>query len=285
MSERNSCPACFTNDVLHCFVKDGYDIWRCKECRTMFVHDVPDAEVIAKIYASDNYYEISTDLVDRIKEESRRRLKILINYKSTGSFFDIGCARGVLLDEARLFGFDTYGIELSSENVKICVDNNHHVIHGYLEDYLPRTPADGFDIITCLDVIEHVEEPIDFLLTATSMLKEDGIMVVTTPNYSGVVARILKKRDPYMTPPEHLNYFTFQGMYSLFKKSNLTVKKELTFGYLVDSELDHVVSKYAPALLSPFEPIIKPLIPLGLRVLNTMNAGVEQEFYLSRKDK
>jgi len=285
MNERNSCPACFTDSVSHCFIKDGHDIWRCKECGTMFVHDVPDAEEIAKIYASDTYYEIPTDSVNRIQEESQRRLKTLKSYKSTGSFFDIGCARGLLLDEARLVGFDTYGIELSHENVKICANNNHHVIHGYLEDYLSNAPADGFDVITCLDVIEHVEDPISFLLAATSMLKDDGIMVVTTPNYSGVVAKILKDRDPYMTPPEHLNYFTFQGMYSLFQKSNLIVKKELTFGYLVDSELDQVISKYAPVFLSPVEPIIKPLIPFGMRVLNTIKAGIEQEFYLSRKNK
>jgi hypothetical protein len=118
---------------------------------------------------------------------------------------------------------------------------------------------------------------------AKSILKEDGVMVVTTPNYSGVVAKILKNRDPYMTPPEHLNYFTFKGMHSLFQKSNLDVKKELTFGYLVESELDHVVSKYAPAFLSHMEPIIKPLIPFGMRALNSIKAGIEQEFYLSRK--
>lgn len=285
MNERNSCPACFADNVSHCFIKNGYDIWRCKECRTMFVHDVPDTGELTKIYASDNYYEMPIDSVRRIQKESQRRLMIIKNYKSRGTFFDIGCARGLLLDEARLVGFDTYGIELSHENVKICVDNNHHVIHGYLENILSSAPADGFDVITCLDVIEHVEDPISFLLTASSMLKEDGIMVVTTPNYSGIVASMLKNRDPYMTPPEHLNYFTFQGMYSLFKRSNLIVEKTLTFGHLVESELDRVVSKYAPAFLSPIEPIIKASIPFGMRALNAIKAGVEQEFYLSRTGK
>lgn len=283
MSCRNLCPACFADRVFCCFVKNGYNILRCKECGTMFVSAALDDDALSEIYSSADYYELPISSVLRIRKENKRRLRIIKKYKPRGLLLDIGCARGLLLDEAKEIGFETCGIELSPENVKICVENGHDVFKGYLGDYLPMAPNGGFDIITCLDVIEHVSDPLAFMLMATSMLKKDGVMVVTTPNYSGVVARILKSRDPYMTPPEHLNYFTSKGMCSLFHESNLTVDKKITFGRLVESELDRVVSKYAPDFLLPVEPFVKLLVPFGMRVLNFLKVGLEQEFYLFKK--
>jgi len=282
MSDRFLCPACTFDKISYSYVKEGYDVWRCEGCGTMFVHDVPDAMDLEKIYAAADYYEMKIDSERRIQKENIRRLKIIKKYKIGGSFFDIGCARGLLLDEAKSAGYDTFGIELSRENVKLCEDKNHKVIHGYLDSCQSIVPTGGFDVITCLDVIEHVEEPIDFLRTAASMLNEYGIMVVSTPNYSGLVARILKMKDPYMTPPEHLNYFTHEGMSNIFQKNCLLIKKKVTFGYLVESELGRVFSKYGSAFLAPVEPFVKPLIPFVMHGLNAINMGLEQEFYLSK---
>lgn len=282
MRARNKCPACSVELTSNCYDKDGYDIWKCKECGTMFVYDVPDASELTKIYASESYYEIPYAHVLRIEKENQRRLKIIKKFKSKGKILDIGCAKGLLLDKFIGSGFDTYGIELSSKNVKICLENKHNVFHGYLDDYITRAPEGGFDVITCLDVIEHVDDPDTFLMAAVSMLNEDGVIVVSTPNYSGLVAKLLKNRDPFMTPPEHLNYFTLLGMCKLFKKNKLNINKRVTFGYLVEDELNRVISKYAPSYFRYLESFIRPVIPFGMRLLNVFKIGVEQEFYLKK---
>ena len=282
MRKRNKCPACSIECASHCFDKDGYDIWKCKKCGTMFVYDMPDAFELAKIYASESYYEMPDEHVYRIDKENHRRLKIIKKYKSKGKILDIGCAKGLLLDKFIGSGFDTYGIELSSENVKICLGNKHNVYHGYLEDYVASAPEGGFDVITCLDVIEHVADPNIFLMTAASLLNADGVIVVSTPNYSGLVAKVLKNRDPFMTPPEHLNYFTLSGMSKLFKSNKLKIDKRVTFGYLVKDELNRAISKYAPSYFRYIEALIRPVIPFGMQLLNIFKIGVEQEFYLKK---
>lgn len=251
----------------------------------MFVRTVPDSRELAEIYSSNDYYVLPRGSINRIKIEAKRRLGILTKYISKGSYFDIGCAKGWQLDEARTYGFDTSGIDLSCENVRFCREKDHKVMHGYLEDFVDNVHNECFEAISCLDVIEHVEDPIRFLSTATSILSKDGVMVVSTPNYSGVVARMLGHRDPYMIPPEHLNFFTGRGMRNLFKQVGLKQLRSITFGTLTRSERGRVISKYFPRFLTHFEPAINPLIPLGVRLLNILRMGMEQEFYLVRGDR
>jgi SAM-dependent methyltransferase len=47
-----------------------------------------------------------------------------------------------------------------------------------------------FDLITCLEVIEHVENPRHLLREARSLLKSGGLLIVTTPNFQSVVGRL-----------------------------------------------------------------------------------------------
>ena len=280
--ERNFCSACGSGDISHCFDKTAHAIWRCKECRSMFVHNVPSADELSAIYAGGEYYELEQGAVERIAHEAARRLKVLARLKSAGNYFEIGCAKGLQLDAARQAGFETFGIELSGENVRLCQEKKHHVVQGYLEDAADMVPKGGFDVISCLDVIEHVPDPAAFIKAAAEMLSRDGVMVLSTPNYSGVIAKILRDRDPYMTPPEHLNFFTLQGMRHLFQQAGLREARRASFGTLTKGERGRVMGKYFPTSIRFLEPWVVLSIPLAMKVLNILKLGMEQEFYLYR---
>jgi len=282
VSIRDQCPACGEQSEF-CFEKKGYFIWRCNRCGSMFVNNVPDAQELVALYDKGEYYELDQDSVARIQNEGRRRIGLLSKFKTSGNYFEIGCAKGLQLDLAKGAGFKTFGIELSKENVEICREKGHEVICGFLEDIQFRVPSRGFDVISCLDVIEHVETPLDFLSLAASMLAENGVMVLSTPNYSGPVAKVLREKDPYLIPPEHLNFFTLAGMHHLFRQTGLREIMHTSFGTLTIAETGRVVSKYFPAAFKPLEPILLPIIPFGVGLLNLLKLGMEQEFYLCKK--
>ncbi|HEY2980215.1 MAG TPA: class I SAM-dependent methyltransferase [Anaerolineales bacterium] len=266
----------------HTFHKGEFDIWRCARCGSMFVHNVPGAAALSEIYAAHTYYELPDESVERIRQENQRRLRSLPGPAARRTILDVGCAQGLLLDGAQAMGFQTYGTELSAANVSICVQHGHKVIKGYVQD-ITDVPEGGFDVIACLDVIEHVDDPLEFLSRLIRLLSDSGILVVSTPNYSGIVAKLLGRRDPYMIPPEHLNFFTRQGMIFMFRKCSLKIEKRVTFGRLTSQERQRAILKFFPAWLKPLSAIINSLLPIIFHGLNFARLGLEQEFYLSRR--
>jgi SAM-dependent methyltransferase len=280
---RERCPACGSNENKNCFVVNGYGIKRCLTCDTMYVETLPAPEELAAIYISDSYYELSDDSINRIVDENRRRLSLIRAIKPKGKLLDIGCAQGLLLDFAHQAGYDTFGVEPTLKNAEIARTKGHRVFNGWLSDFAAQTGGQKFDVITCLDVIEHIDDPRTFLQLAASLLADEGLMVVSTPNYSGVIAKLLGANDPYMTPPEHITFFSVNGMRRLVAGCGLKVQSIQGFGSLIPAEMDRSIQRYIPKPLRVFSPLIRFGVNAGFRLMNSMKLGLEQEFYLTRQ--
>lgn len=282
MPVRVNCPACGGLESRQWFMVNKYSIKRCDTCDTLFVENLPSPEDLAVIYTSDGYYGLSQGAMQRIEDENQRRLKIIRHFKPNGKLLDIGCAHGLLLDQAGQEGYETFGVEPSSKNAENASRKGHVIFNGWLEEFTSKNYDKRFDIITCLDVIEHVSSPKAFLSLAASLLARDGIMVISTPNYSGVVAKLLGANDPYMTPPEHLTFLTTAGMSSLASGCGLQIREFQTFGRLIADEMDRSVQRYFPRQLHFLGPTLRPAISFLFWVLNLMKIGLEQEVYLTR---
>ncbi len=283
MSRRKECPACGMKRSVKAFEKEGYAVHRCRLCKTLYIENPPSAEDLIRIYNHGSYYELAEESIRRIQREALRRCRIVKRWKRIGTFIEIGCARGWQLDAARAAGFETYGTELSQKNVSMCTERGHHVVHGGMEEAKEIKPQQGFDIVACLDVIEHVLGPRDFLGKAADLLADDGILIVSTPNYSGVVAKVLGAEDPFMIPPEHLNFFTLQGLRLMFGSAGLDVLYRTTFGALTIEERKRIPEKYLPTPLKRLGGIASAVAPLGVYCLNLLKVGLEMEVYLRKQ--
>lgn len=91
-----------------------------------------------------------------------------------GSVLDIGAGDGMFLSVAKGRGWKVVGVEPSD-----VLDRPAEVIHGTLAD-LPRLT---FDVVTMLDVIEHLEQPDAMLEQAFEFVKPGGFLIVETGNY------------------------------------------------------------------------------------------------------
>src|SRR5205807_7246343 len=78
-----------------------------------------------------------------------------------------------------------------------------------------------FAAIGMSQVLEHALDPMGWLRHARQLLIPGGVLVIAVPNFSGVY-RLLGKRDPFLMPPIHLNYFTPKSLRLAFEAAGLS---------------------------------------------------------------
>lgn len=94
-----------------------------------------------------------------------------------------------------------------------------------------------FDIIFIGDLIEHLSNPGLFLQSCYRNLKDDGIIIITTPNCYNLfnLAGKISRQEPIVNN-DHVCYFNSITLSRLLKKNNFTVKET---GYLYTLNINH----------------------------------------------
>lgn len=117
---------------------------------------------------------------------------------------DVGCGVGHLVQVASERGWEAHGIELSPAAVEVC---RRFGLSCRVADFLTEELDPPYDLITMIEVIEHVQSPGAFFRRADQLLRPGGVLYVTTPNFSALTRRL---NGSEWTPisNEHLTYFT-----------------------------------------------------------------------------
>ena len=129
---------------------------------------------------------------------------------------DLGTGSGALAERLRAAGFD-----VTAANVNSYFELDSEFLQIDLNDpTFDRRFEPGFDLVTSVEVIEHLENPTAFLRSIERLLKPDGVVILTTPNVENVAARIkyflygeiraMDKAAPQHITPIHLDLFVRQ---------------------------------------------------------------------------
>ncbi len=199
-------------------------IVRCNHCGLVYTNPrFPYKEMLSRYRGViDNIY---------LKEKAARvltfanSLKEIESIKQKGKILDVGCYTGFFLEVARNKDWDTYGIEPSiwasqyareilGLNVKTA---NMEEEYDFSNNY--------FDVITFWDTLEHLADPKSALQKAHRLLKDDGLLCITTINIDTLFARILGSRWPQLMQM-HTYYFSSHTLGRLLEKCGFTIIRE-----------------------------------------------------------
>jgi 2-polyprenyl-6-hydroxyphenyl methylase/3-demethylubiquinone-9 3-methyltransferase len=102
------------------------------------------------------------------------------------SALDVGCGAGLLAEPLARLGAKVTGLDASPE--LIAVAREHAGRHGLEVDYRAGELAElegQYDLITCMEVIEHVADPATFVKALAKRLAPGGLLILSTPNATG----------------------------------------------------------------------------------------------------
>jgi 2-polyprenyl-3-methyl-5-hydroxy-6-metoxy-1,4-benzoquinol methylase len=149
---------------------------------------------------------------------------------------DIGAAQGVLLEEAERLGFSAEGIDHSPSNVEAARARGLRMHLGEAESLTVAAP---FDVVTLIDFIEHVRDPLGVLRRAHAALVPGGTLVVYTPNHRSAVvglAVLLERLGAGYAVREifgrnHLCFFDDRSLPLALQRGGFTVQRQRQFAY------------------------------------------------------
>lgn len=236
-----SCRACDSGNMRNEFSVDECIIDKCLDCGFAQVRDVPDDEVLDKIYSAE-YFDKGKyidDYADRMEYLRRRSLVDSAVEKKGAKLLDYGCALGAFVEKCN-DSYLSFGTDGAGEALMMCRDRHPDLAHRFLDICtLDESYQGKFQGVTMWDVIEHLANPREHLDQIMRLLAPDGVLILSTPNYSSIWSKILKSRWAFMTPPEHLGFFSARSMRKFLTTNGFAIDqiyskgKFTNFGFLL----------------------------------------------------
>ncbi len=229
------CPVCGDNenheiDKFH----GAYGIVKCNRCASIFINPCPTLGALEYYYNSCHCNEMLgsvyrkrltsknqiisdrvVSIVDIVKNllnsnESDRPIKIL----------EVGCSSGVFLAELKqgliaeglLERCFLLGVDIDEKAIERSIDTDLNLVAMPVEKFA-QDNSDEFELVIHFELIEHLSDPFQFMLSINKLLKSSGVHYFHTPNALGMDNVALGWNSKRMLahgifPPMHINAFT-----------------------------------------------------------------------------
>jgi 2-polyprenyl-3-methyl-5-hydroxy-6-metoxy-1,4-benzoquinol methylase len=193
------------------------------------VREMPKVDIITGYYHDDYYSPNRGHRFDGAMERlstwfKRRRARRIAGLLPAGSALDVGCERGVFLNELRRFSWQVSGTQLSHRaTVSAKTEFGLDVHYGELPSLNFRPGS--FSLVTYFHVLEHLPRPDNYLAITHRLLARDGLLVVEVPNFESFTARLFRKHWFGLDLPRHLYHFSPRSLVMLLAAHGFSVVK------------------------------------------------------------
>jgi 2-polyprenyl-3-methyl-5-hydroxy-6-metoxy-1,4-benzoquinol methylase len=140
------------------------------------------------------------------------------DYIENGSLLDVGCSYGRYLLEMKRLGFKCQGIEMDKTSAKW--GEREFGVKITSDNFINFSNRKKFDIVTMRMFLEHSFSPMKVLSKANKILKSDGQLIITVPDYNGIEQLLYGEYGYNLHLPAHLYHFTEESILKYLIKNN-----------------------------------------------------------------
>jgi len=197
-----------------------YSLWECGYCQAQFWSPMKNPG--AEWYEKDERYSFRN--LNPLRKPERNHREFLKDSQSLISksprLLDVGMGTGNFLAVAVDRGYDGYGLDFDRDAIEAAQTffglKNVYALN--LDEAFQKFGAGFFDVITFFEVVEHLENPGEFLEKAKKLLKPDGYMAISVPHRRNF--EFMKVHDK---PPRHLTRWNETAMRNFLAQHGFSV--------------------------------------------------------------
>lgn len=169
-----------------------------------------------------------------IDEVGAVRVSKILGLVGRGKFIlDLGCGDGFLMERIRAQGNQVMGVEIAENALIKARKKGFHVYDLSLSENWAAQIKEKFDLVVAGEIIEHIFDTDKFLKNIWLILKENGKLIITTPNIASLGRRILLcfGKNPLIEATArgydagHIRYFTKDTLLKLLQENHFKVEK------------------------------------------------------------
>ena len=217
---------------------------RCPGCSMISVSPLPPVNAVQAMYMGverQNHslrkqYKEGLNQVLQMSETASRRLPLMQDISVWDGFdwmafesslsngkrcLDIGCSAGNAVKVLSNCGWQAEGIDLDAEAVCYGQERGLPLRIGSLEDF--AGDPQSYHLITLIDVIEHLPDPVDCLRRCFTWLVPGGLIFIKTPCADSLPHRFVG--NAWLESSEHLHFFSRRTMMQLLERTGFQIVK------------------------------------------------------------
>ncbi len=265
-----SCPLCGSSNFQPTYL-DPVPQWirgQCKDCEFLYANPQPLPETIGELYLDEaaqgsplqQFFRRSLDeILSQPPEEAGKMfgrkerfwepefsLPRFEDERGNGRrMLDVGCSVGTTMLQYRCRGWQVAGIDLDDQAVDLAKSLDLDARVATIED--AAFEKESFDLITMMDVIEHVPDPKPIFRKLYDLLKPGGILKLKTPCAESIVHYLYGPQ--WISSDTHLIYFSRRKLLETLQQFGFHILA--TRSYLEVNKLTHTYDSWRRLSVTP----------------------------------
>lgn len=218
------CPICLRQtEIVEITYWKGYTLYQCRNCDIQFWN--PMRNLGARWYEASLETRSTLSTPDKLNWYHFQFLRD--RPVPRGRLLDVGCGTGVFLYEVSKYGYKVTGVDFNRKLINYG-RNTFSLSDLYpmsFQEFIEHNPKAKFDVITCFEVLEHIDNPVEFVKSVKNLTR---YIVLSVPNRAIPFKNLYQAKGDY--PPKHLTRWNVKVLKNFLNNNGLIVEKIMVDG-------------------------------------------------------